>query len=109
MSTDTILKLRIAFANIPMKGLFFWESLLSLKDEEYKKIVEENFINAINNFPKNEKDATTYYQEILTDLRELRKSIQENPDMKSEVEKIKDEIISEIAHEKIVSDMKNNL
>lgn len=109
MLTDSILRLKIAFASIPMKGLFFWEGLLFLKDEEYKKIVEENFINVVNSLPEEDKENTAYYREILEDLKKVRKSILEDPQIKNEVEKIREALISEAAYETIIESMKDNL
>ena len=87
MLTDSILRLKIAFANIPMRGLFFWEGLLFLKDDEYKKIVEGNFIDVMNTFPKEEKEATVYYKQILEDLKKAREDIFKDPEIRNEVEK----------------------
>lgn len=109
MFTDSILRLKIAFANTPMKGLFFWEGLLFLKDEEYEKIVEENFISTMNSFPKKEKDVMAYYQKILGDLKQVRKEITEDPKIRNEVEKIREALISEAAQETIIEAMKENL
>jgi hypothetical protein len=109
MLTDSILRLKAAFANIPMRGLFFWEGLLFLKDEEYKKIVEGRFIDIVNSFPKEEQEATAYYWEILEDLRVVRKDILSNPGVRGEVEKIREALISEAAHETIIDAMRDKL
>lgn len=109
MLTDSILRLKIAFANIPMRGLFFWEGLLFLDDEEYKEVVEKNFVDVLNTFPEGEKKLTAYYQEILADLKETRKNILEDPSVRNEVEKIREALISEAAHETIINAMKENL
>jgi hypothetical protein len=109
MQTDAIFRLKIAFNNIPMRGLFFWEGMLSLNDEEYKKTVEENFISVMKDFPQEEKEAMVYYQEVLRDLRETRKDIFANPKVRNEVEKIRDALIAEAADETFIDIMKADL
>ena len=109
MLTDSILRLKIAFANIPMRGLFFWEGLLFLKDDEYKKIVEGNFIDVMNTFPKEEKEATVYYKQILEDLKKAREDIFKDPEIRNEVEKIREALISEAAYEAVIDNMKEGL
>jgi len=109
MLTDAILRLKVAFANLPMKGLFFWEGLLFLKDDEYKKIVEKNFIDEVEKFPKEENEAKSYYQEVLEDLRAARKEIFENPEVRNEVEQIREALIDDAAHETMIDALKENI
>ena len=110
MINDSLLRLRLAFSNIPMKGLFFWEGLLFLDDDQYKKTVEENLINIINSsVPNEDKDLRAYYTEILNALKEVRKGIAEDPKVKSAVEEIREALIEEAADEIIINDMKADL
>lgn len=110
MINDSLLKLRLAFSNIPMKGLFFWEGLLFLDDDQYKKTIEENLINTINSsIPSENKELRAYYTEILNALKEVRKGIAEDPKVKSSIEEIRESLIGEAADEIIVNDMKDNL
>ncbi len=109
MLTDAISRLRICFANIPMKGLFFWESLLFLKDTEYQNTVEKSFIKALHSFPKDEQDTTETYQKILKDLQIVREGINKDPQIRGEVEKIREALIAEAAYATIINTMKENL
>ncbi|CAL7963671.1 hypothetical protein GAMM_60005 [Gammaproteobacteria bacterium] len=108
-STDSIIRLRMAFATVPMKGLFFWEGLLNLNDEEYKEIVENSFIDEIKSFPKKEKEAVEYYNQILADLRAVRKDILKNPEIKKEVEKFREALIDQATYKMVIDSMKKNL
>lgn len=103
--TDAILRLKIAFASLSMKGLLFWEGLLFFKEEEYKKIIETKFVNLVNFVEKNDHGAKAYYQQILEDLREVRKGIFKDTETKDEVMKIRDAIISKAAYEMVIADM----
>lgn len=109
MLTDAILRLKAAFAEIPMQGLFFWEGLLFFKDEEYKKVVEEKLTEAISELPADDKETLSYYNSILDDLREVRKEILNDPAVRDEVEKIRDALIDSTAHDTIIDAMKTNL
>lgn len=109
MLTDAILRLKIAFANIPMRGLFFWEGLLFLKDEEYEKIVEGNFTKAISSFPSEEKDAISYYEGVLKDIKTVRKEILDDPAVRKSVEDIREALISEAAHDTVMEGLRENL
>lgn len=110
MINDSLLRLKLAFSNIPMKGLFFWEGLLFLEDDQYKKTVEENLVNTINEDIANEaKDLKTYYMEILNALKEVRQGIMQDPKIRSSVETIRDALIAEAANEIIINDMQANL
>jgi hypothetical protein len=109
MLTDSILKLKIAFAPIPTKGLFFWEGLLFFNDEEYKKVIEGNFIRTMEALPKADIETISYYQEVLKNLREVREEISTDLSARNEVEKIREALMSEAAHEIIIDAMKENL
>lgn len=109
MLTDSILRLKIAFASLPMKGLFFWEGLLFLKDDEYTKIVEEKFISTMRSFPEEDKEQIEYYKEILQDLKKTRKDISDDLAIRVEVEKIREALVSEAAHETIIDAIKDNM
>ena len=109
MLTDAILRLKVAFANLPMKGLFFWEGLLFLSDEEYEKIVVGNFTNALSSLGSEEKEAADYYEEVLKDIKIARKEIAENPEVRNDVEKIREALIDEAAHETLVDAVKEDL
>ncbi len=108
-SIDSIMRLRLAFANVPMKGLFFWEGLLNLDDQEYKEVVEKSFIDEINSFAKEEKKSAEYYNQVLADLRVIRNDIHKNPDVKKEVEKIRGALISQTAHSMVIDSMKKGV
>lgn len=94
MISESILNLKMVFASLPMKGLFFWEVLLYLDDDEYKRIVEEKFIKLIGD---NKNDIC--FQNILETMDNLRKDIANNHNIKSEVEKIRESLFAEMAHE----------
>ncbi|CAL7964187.1 hypothetical protein GAMM_60251 [Gammaproteobacteria bacterium] len=108
MLTDSILRLKIAFANTPMRGLFFWEGLLFLEDDEYKKVVEGSFIDVANSF-SGEEELVAYYKGILEDLKKVRMGIFEDPEVRNEVEKIREAHISEVARETIINIMEDSL
>jgi archaellum component FlaC len=109
MPTDSILRLKIAFANIPMKGLFFWEGLLSLKDNDYKEIIEKDFRKTIDNFSENEKELATLYEEILEDLKTVRNEITHNLELKKEVEEIREALIKESAYKAAIDVAKEKI
>ena len=95
MINDSLLRLKLAFSNIPMKGLFFWEGLLFLEDDQYKKTVEENLVNTIN-------------EDIANEAKD-RQGIMQDPKIRSSVETIRDALIAEAANEIIINDMQANL
>ena len=109
MFTDAVLRLKVAFANIPMKGLFFWEGLLYLNDDEYKKVVEGNFTEAISSFKPEDKEAISYYEDILEDIKTVRKEIMGQPEVRKSVEDIREALISEAAHDTVIDAMEKNL
>jgi uncharacterized protein (UPF0335 family) len=110
--TDAVLRLKLAFAKLPMKGLLFWEALLSFKDIEYKKIIEEKFVNIVHSFAQNNEEAKIYYQQILEDLKEVRQKISSNgtepSELRKEIINIRDAIIAKAAYEMAIHDMYNS-
>lgn len=110
MISESLLRLKLAFSSIPMKGLFFWEGLLFLDDAQYKKIVEDNIANVINSsVPSKDTNLREYYADILSALKEVRKSIIEDPEIKSIVEKIREVLITETAEEILLDNMRLKL
>ncbi len=110
--TDPVLRLKLAFANLPINGLFLWEALLSFDTDEYQKVVEDKLNKIIitalqNNHEVNNNIA--YYQQVLKDLQKVRKQILKNHPIKNEVIKIRDAIISKQAYETIIGDMCNSV
>ena len=106
MLTDAILRLKIAFANIPMKGLFFWEGVLFLTEEDYQKIVEDNLVAAINSLVKDSRELISDYHKVLADLKTLRREIVADPSIRNEVEKIRESLIAEVADETVLDSMR---
>lgn len=106
MTNDALLKLRMAFSHIPMKGLFFWEGLLFLDDEQYKKNVEDNLTELINQeIPQEDQDLKTYYTEILNALKEVRQAIQDDPQVKNSVTTIRDSLITEATDKILIQEI----
>lgn len=96
MTNDALTKLRVAFSHIPMKGLFFWEGLLFFDDEQYKKNIEDNLADLINQDVLQEnQDLKTYYTEILNALKEVRKASKEDLNIKNTITAIRDALIVE--------------
>lgn len=110
-TTDAVLRLKLAFAKFPMKGLLFWEALLFFKDKEYKKMIEEKFVNIVHSFAQNNEEAKTYYQQVLEDLKEVRQKIangSELSELRKEIINIRDAIIAKTAYEMAIHDMHNS-
>ena len=103
---DKILELKIAFANIELQGLFFWDGLLFLNDEEFNKTIEKKLIETIENLPKNDHIAIEHYQKILKNLQTLRHELPNNPQLKEEIEGIYKHLISETTYSDIINELK---
>lgn len=109
--TDAVLRLKLAFAKLPMSGLLFWEALLFFKDAEYKKMIEEKFINIVHSFSQNNEEAKMYYQQVLEDLKEVRQKISNGSEpskLRKEIINIRDAIIAKAAYEMAIHDMHNS-
>ncbi len=109
MLADSIMRLKLAFAGVPMNGLFFWESLLSFDDEGYKGMVEENFMNIINSLSEEDGELKVYCMEILNDLKKMRKGVIEFPKIREEIEKIREELIEDAAQEAFIGILNDSL
>lgn len=109
MLSDNVLQLKIVFSTLPMKGLFYWEGLLSLADAEYQKVIEEKFRSGMAAISPNEKEMLAYYEDILNNLKEVRLQIANDPAIRNEVEKIREGLIDEFAHETIIASLRDKL
>lgn len=108
MENEAILKLKIAFSQLPMKGLFFWEALLYLDDNEYNQLVEENFNRQLTVLLQQGEDPK-HYLELLELLKEVRKQIETDSDLKTEIEAIRNSLIEEETQEAILESLRDKL
>jgi hypothetical protein len=108
MDEEIILRLVIAFDNLANKGLFFWLSLLLPKDVPYDDFVDKSFADILHS-PSAEKVTLDFYKSIMANLKYLRARVLVAPEVKAQIEKIRDGLIEKIAQEEIVNKVKNNL
>jgi hypothetical protein len=108
MIDGSILQLRIAFDNIPHKGLFFWLSLLLPEETQYDALIQKNFEKTLSN-PDEKKELPDYYKDIVRNLKYVREQVLINSEVKVQVETIKDAIIEEMADEMILEKMREDL
>ena len=106
MSEEIILQLRVAFDNIPHKGLFFWSSLLLPKKVAYEDFVKKTFDGLIHDTPPEKKNLLAYYKKIAKNLIKLRELVLTDSAVKVQVEKIRDAIIKKVAHEVVMDQIK---
>lgn len=131
---ESITLLKLAFNGLPYKGLFFWIGLLLPNESKYNELIEKNFAKLIttdtetkeekksknyyqeifaklatNTETKEEKSFQDYYQEILTALQFIRSKILVSQEVKTQVESIRDAIMEEVAYEKIMGQIEQNL
>jgi hypothetical protein len=109
MLDDPILQLRAAFDNLPLKGLFFWLSLLLPENVPYDSFVQKTFADLAKSDSDEKSEILDQYQKIAQSLIHARHLTMTDPEFKIEVEKIRDAIIKNAAHETIMDQIKKDL
>lgn len=103
---SAILELMAILDKSPQKGLYIWETLLFPNDFDYK-----NFICKISDeiLKDDIKDKTQLndFKETISNLQQIREQMSLNPKVKLQIEKIKSDIISQIASELIINEISN--
>ena len=92
---ESILILRLAFTPLYRKGIYFWDALLFLDDEQYKNTMEKVTENIVEKYssPKN----IAYCNDVLLALQNVRINIHHEI-VNHAVREIRDGIIEELAY-----------
>lgn len=109
MSEEIILQLRVAFDNLPQKGLFFWLSLLLPKEVVYEDFVRKTFDNLSRDIPPERNDLLTHYKKIAENLVQLRNLVLSDPAVRAQVEKLRDALMKKTAHEVVMEQIKKDI
>lgn len=98
---SAILELIAAFDKLPHKGLYFWTSLLLPGDFDYKNFIQNKSSELLS---ENTESKSQYddFKEIIDNLQQIRAQVLLNPQVKLQIEKIKENLISTIASEIIL-------
>lgn len=98
---NAVLELIAAFDKLPHKGLYFWTSLLLPEDFDYKGFIQNKSDEILS---KNTESKSQYddFKEITDNLQQVRMQVLLNPQVKLQIEKIKEDLISTIANEIIL-------
>lgn len=109
MVNDTILQLRALFSGIPFNGLFFWQSVLLPLEVPYDQLIQEKFTEVLSAIPNKSKEQTAHYKNILELLKQLRREVLKDPQVRNDVEKIRDALVDNAANDLAIMKVRDNL